>query len=91
MHDPHHALGEQLPTLEIPRNQFRTDRVSLGAARLDVYAEPDAIRATLAVSVADSTRLNGTLTALREPGRELLDLPLRGEVRGESSAITGMP
>ncbi len=79
------------PTLEIPRNQFRTDRVSLGAARLDVYAEPDAIRATLAVSVADSTRLDGTLTALREPGRELLDLPLRGEVRGESSAITAMP
>ena len=79
------------PTLDIPRNQFRTDRVSLGDARLDVYAEPDAIRATLAANVADSTRLSGTVTALREPGRELLDLPLSGEVRGESSAITAMP
>jgi translocation and assembly module TamB len=85
------ALALDEPTLDIPRNQFRTDRISLGAARLDVYAEPDAIRATLAVNVADSTRLNGTLTALREPGRELLELPLRGEVRGESSAITAMP
>jgi translocation and assembly module TamB len=83
------ALDE--PTLDIPRNQFRTDRVSLGSARLDVFAEPDAIRATLAVGVADSTRLDGALKALREPGRALLDLPLSGEVRGESSAITAMP
>ena len=83
------ALDE--PTLDIPRNQFRTDRVSLGAARLDVYAEPEEIRATLAVNVADSTHLNGTVKALRESGRDLLDLTLSGEVHGESSAITAMP
>jgi translocation and assembly module TamB len=83
------ALDE--PTLDIPRNQFRTDRVSLGSARLDVFAESDAIRATLAVDVADSTRLDGALKAAREPGRALLDLPLSGELRGESSAITAMP
>jgi translocation and assembly module TamB len=79
------------PTLDIPRNQFRTDRVSLGAARLDVFAEPEAIRAVLDVSVADSTRVNGEVRALRERGLDLLDLPLSGEVRGESSAITAMP
>ena len=79
------------PTLDIPRNQFRTDRVSLGAARLDVYAEPEEIRATLDANVADSTRLEGELKALRAPGRDLLDLPLSGEIRGESSAITAMP
>jgi translocation and assembly module TamB len=79
------------PTLDIPRNQFRTDRVSLGTARLDVYAEPEVIRATLDVNVADSTRLDGELKALRVPGRDLLDLPLSGEIRGESSAITAMP
>ncbi len=79
------------PTLDIPRNQFRTDRVSLGAARLDLQAEPDVIRAILAASVADNTRIDGEVRAQRERGLELLDLPLSGEVRGESSAITAMP
>ena len=79
------------PTLDIPRNQFRTDRVALGNARLDLYAAPEAIRATLAAGVGENTRVNGTVTALREPGLELLDLPLSGEVRGESAAITAMP
>jgi translocation and assembly module TamB len=79
------------PTLDIPRNQFRTERVSLGAARLDVRAESDVIRAILAVNVADNTRVDGEVRAQRERGLELLDLPLSGEVRGESSAITAMP
>jgi translocation and assembly module TamB len=79
------------PTLDIPRNQFRSDRVSLGAARLDVYAEPEEIRATLSVNVADSTRVYGAVQAVRERGLDLLDLPISGELRGESSAITAMP
>jgi translocation and assembly module TamB len=79
------------PTLDIPRNQFRTERVSLGAARLDLFAEPDAIRATLEASVAENSRLTGEVTARREPGLGIVELPLSGVLRAESSDITGMP
>ena len=79
------------PTLDIPRNQFRTERVSLGAARLDLFAEPDAIRATVVADVAENSRLTGEVTARREPGLEVAEFPLSGVVRAESPDITGMP
>ena len=79
------------PTLDIPRNQFRTERVSLGAARLDLFAEPDAIRATLAADVAENSRLTGEVTARREPGLQPAEFPLSGVLRAESPDITGMP
>ncbi|HEX4929655.1 MAG TPA: translocation/assembly module TamB domain-containing protein, partial [Gaiellaceae bacterium] len=79
------------PTLDIPRNQFRTERVALGAARLDLFAEPEAIRATLAATVAENSSLTGEVTARREPGLEPAAFPLSGELRAVSPDITGMP
>jgi translocation and assembly module TamB len=79
------------PTLDIPRNQFRTERVSLGAGRLDVFAEPEAIRATVAADVAENSRLTGEVIVRREPGLEFAEFPLSGTLRAESPDITGLP
>ena len=79
------------PTLDIPRNQFRTERVSLGAARLDMFAEPEALRATVEAIVAENSRLTGEVVARREPGLDTAEFPLSGEVRAESADITGLP
>jgi translocation and assembly module TamB len=79
------------PTLEIPRNQFRTERVSLGAGRLDLYAQTDAIRASVEMNLAENTSVKGEVVARREPGLELLEFPLTGLVRAQSSQLTGLP
>jgi len=79
------------PTLDLPRNQFRTERVSLGAGRLDVFAEPEAIRASVEATVAENSRITGEVTARREPGLEPAEFPLSGALRAESSDITGIP
>jgi translocation and assembly module TamB len=79
------------PTLDIPRNQFRTERVALGAGRLDLFAEPDAIRATIEATVAENSRVTGEVTARREPGLAATEFPLSGELRAESPDVTGIP
>jgi len=79
------------PILEVPRNKFRTDRIELGGGRLDVYAEPDAIRANVALNIAESTQIQGEAVADRRPGTDLLASPLRGTLRGESAALTSLP
>ena len=79
------------PTLDIPRNQFRTERVALGAGRLDVFAEPESIRATVAADVAENSRLTGEVIVRREPGLAVAEFPLSGTLRAESPDITGLP
>ena len=78
-------------TLDIPRNKFRTDRLELGSARVDVFAQPDQIRATLAVSLVESTRVDGEVVAVRTAGRSLAEYPLIGVIEGESTSITAVP
>ena len=79
------------PTLDIPRNKFRTERLELGSGRLDVFAEPAQLRANLELNMAESTRAHGELVATRDPALDTFDYPLRGSIRGESSALTAIP
>ena len=79
------------PTLEIPRNKFRSERVELGRGRLDVFAEPGELRADLVLAMAESTQVRGEVVATRSPALSPVDYPLRGTVRGESSALTAIP
>jgi len=79
------------PTLDIPRNKFRSERVSLGQGRLDLFAEPEQIRTILDLHVTEGTQLTGSAFAERRPGRPLALAPLRGELRGESSALNALP
>ena len=79
------------PTLDIPRNKFRTERIALGGGRLDVFAEPAELRASVDLNLAESTQVTGEVVATRTPGLATLDYPLRGSLRGESSALTAMP
>ena len=79
------------PTLDIPRNKFRTERIELGRARLDLFADPGALRASVDLQMAETTRVQGEIAASREPGLDTLDYPLRGSIRGESSALTAVP
>jgi translocation and assembly module TamB len=77
------------PVVEIPRNKFRSDRVQLGSARLDVYATEDAFRSTLDMQVAESTRLSGEISADRVG--ELAEHPLRGRLHAESTVLSALP
>jgi len=79
------------PTLDIPRNKFRTERLELGGGRLDLYAEPNEIRASVDLQMTETTRVQGEVVATREPQLQVLDYPLRGSIRGESSALTAIP
>jgi translocation and assembly module TamB len=79
------------PVLDIPRNQFRTQRVELGQGRLDLFAVPGELRASLDLQLAETSRVRGELTAQRDPQRATLDLPLRGSIRGESSDLSALP
>jgi translocation and assembly module TamB len=79
------------PTLDIPRNQFRTERIDLGRGRLDVFAEPAEMRAKLDLDFAESTAVEGEVIATRTPGRDAVDYPLHGSIRGRSSALTALP
>ena len=79
------------PTVDIPRNKFRSQRVELGSGRVDLYAEPDRLRADIELNVAESTHIEGSAVAERRPGADLLSSPLRGTLHGDSAALTGLP
>jgi translocation and assembly module TamB len=77
------------PVVEIARNKFRSDRVQLGSARLDIYAAEDAFRSTLDLQVAESTRLTGEVRADRVG--ELAEHPLSGRLHAESTVLSALP
>jgi len=79
------------PVLDIPRNQFRTQRVELGQGRLDLFADPGEMRARLDLRLAETSRVLGEVTAQRDPALATLDFPLRGSIRGESSELSALP
>jgi translocation and assembly module TamB len=79
------------PTLDVPRNKFRTDRIELGGGRLDLYAEPSVIRASVSLDVVDGTAVKGEAFADRRPGVDILASPLQGNLHGESAALTSLP
>ncbi len=79
------------PVLDIPRNQFRTQRVELGQGRLDLFADPGELRARLDLRMAETTWVSGEVTAQRDPQLATLDFPLRGSIRGESSDLSALP
>jgi translocation and assembly module TamB len=79
------------PTLDIPRNKFRTERIELGSGRLDVFMEPTELRASVDLRLAETTRVQGEVMATRDAAVATLDYPLRGSIRGESSALTAIP
>jgi len=79
------------PTLDVPRNKFRTERIELGGGRLDLYAEPASLRASVNLDVVDGTQLKGEAFADRRPGTDILASPLRGNLHGESAALTSLP
>jgi translocation and assembly module TamB len=79
------------PTLDIPRNKFRTERIELGDGRVDVYAEPDSLRADIDLNVGENTRIRGEAFADRRAGADLLASPLRGHLQGESAVLTALP
>jgi translocation and assembly module TamB len=77
------------PSLDMPRNKFRTERIRLGSSRLDLFAEPDELRATLDFVVDETTRVQGEAVAERRSN--LLESPLRGRIAGASEAIKVLP
>ena len=79
------------PTLDIPRNKFRSDRVRLGGGRLDIFADSTEIRGALDLELVEGTEVHGNVTALRLDGRTLPDAPLRGTLDLDSTAITTLP
>ncbi len=79
------------PVLDVRRNQFRTERIRLGSARLDVYAEPDRLRATVDVALTEGTRVAGEASARREPGAGFADLPVSGVLRTDAATLDGLP
>jgi translocation and assembly module TamB len=79
------------PTLDIPRNKFRTERIDMGGGRVDVYAEPDSLRANLDLNLGENTRIHGEAFADRRPGTDLLASPLHGNLQGESAVLTALP
>lgn len=79
------------PTLDIPRNKFRSERVSLGQGRFDLFAEPEEVRAVLDLNVTVGTHITGRAQAQRTPGQTLALAPLRGELTGESAELSALP
>jgi translocation and assembly module TamB len=79
------------PVLDIPRNQFRTQRVELGVGRLDLFADPGELRARLDLQLAETSRVLGEVKARRDPQLATLDFPLSGSIRGESSQLSALP
>jgi len=84
------ALALDHPTLDVPRNSYRSERIELGGGRLDLYAQPDSLRANLDLNVAGSTHILGEAVAERRPGSDLLASALHGSLRGESAALSAM-
>jgi hypothetical protein len=72
------------PSFDVPRNKFRTERIHLGSGRLDLFAEPEAIRAALNLAIDESTSIDGEAFVTRLE-RDLLASSLRGGIRGRSS------
>jgi hypothetical protein len=77
------------PSLDIPRNKFRTERIQLGSSRLDLYAEPNQLRATVDLVVDETTHMQGEAIADRRA--DLMSSPLRGHISGASGAIQVLP
>jgi translocation and assembly module TamB len=77
------------PSLDIPRNKFRSERIRLGSSRLDLFAEPTELRATLDFVVDEATHVQGEAVATRRSN--LLESPLRGRIAGASEAIKVVP
>jgi len=77
------------PTFDMPRNKFRSERIHLGSSRLDLYAEPNAMRAQLDAQVDETTRVTGEAVVDRRA--DLLASPVRGRVEGKSAAIKVLP
>jgi translocation and assembly module TamB len=65
--------------------------VRLGRAQFNLTAEPAELRATLAMNVVEGTHLDGEVVATRDPQREFAEYPLRGEIRAQSTSLTGLP
>ena len=78
------------PVLDMPRNQFRSERIELGSGRLDLFAEPEALRANVDLDMARGTTVRGQATARRERGQALSAHPLTGLLRVESQDLTGL-
>ena len=78
------------PSFDVPRNKFRTERIHLGSGRLDLFAEPDAIRAAVNLAIDESTSIDGEAFVTRLEG-DLLASSLRGGIRGRSEAIKVLP
>jgi translocation and assembly module TamB len=79
------------PTLDIPRNKFRSERVRLGGGRVDVYVEQEQLRGSVDMKLGEQTRVEGSATAPRPPGVPLGELPLQGQFRGESAQLNALP
>jgi translocation and assembly module TamB len=79
------------PVLDIPRNQFRTERIRLGNGRVDLLAVPEEVRATVDLTIREGTRMEGQLAARREPDRDMLDSPLAGRLHVGAADLNGLP
>jgi len=79
------------PTLDIPRNRFRSERLELGGGRIDVFAEPAELRASVDLRLTETSGVQGEVVATRDPRLETADYPLRGSIRGKSSDLTAIP
>ena len=53
------VLLEHDPTLDMPRNKFRTERIQLGSSRVDLYVEPREMRAEIDLEVDETTQHRG--------------------------------
>ena len=79
------------PTLDIPRNKFRTERIELGRGQLDLFAEPHEIRLNTTLDMGENTHVKGNVSVTRLRGQAMADYPLHGELRAESSVLTALP
>lgn len=78
------------PTVDIPRNQFRTERFELGRGELTVLADAAAVRLTTELRIGAGTSVKGHATVTRGPGVELKEQSLEGAVRLESADLSGI-
>ncbi|MGB5104700.1 MAG: translocation/assembly module TamB domain-containing protein [Steroidobacteraceae bacterium] len=79
------------PTVDIPRNKFRTQRFDLGRGQLDLFAQVDAIRVTTELQMAESTRVSGHATIVRKRGQAMADHPMSGQLVAESAVLSALP
>jgi translocation and assembly module TamB len=79
------------PTLDIPRNKFRSERVHLGGGRVDAYVGHEQLRASIDMNLGEQTRVEGLVTAPRPPDVPMLELPLTGSFHGQSAELNALP